>query len=408
MRIGFLTEDFPILSQTFVVNLAASLADAGHDLRIFSKKAGPPDGWQRILEGTEELATAVIRPREDGKFPTLTPAALAMRQPSRLPLIGALALAGVLSPKRYKFFRMFMEQDAFDIVHAQFATTGRWALPYMHFGALRTKAFVVHLRGHDVTSFVEARSPDIYTKLFRKADLFIANSQYFRDRAIALGCSGEKIVVIGSPIDTDRFAPPPSRKPLDGRDVRLVAVGRLVEKKGFADAIEAMALLVAEGRHVKLDIHGEGPSRPDLENRIARHGLGSRVRLHGAASWAQVRSALHCADIALAPSVTATSGDADGPVNTAKEAMATGLPIIATRHGGIPELVIPGVNGDLVPEGEPVSLAASIARMIDNPLSWEALGRAGRAKVVTEYSQRSILEKTVDAYETALMQRRSG
>jgi colanic acid/amylovoran biosynthesis glycosyltransferase len=153
---------------------------------------------------------------------------------------------------------------------------------------------------------------------------------------------------------------------------------------------------------VRLDVIGEGGTRADLETRIARHGLGDRVTLHGAATSAQVLAALHRADIALAPSVTASSGDSDGPVNTAKEAMATGLPIIATRHGGIPELVIPGENGDLVPERDPVALAAAIARMIDNWCSWEALGRAGRQKVVTDYGQDSIIAKTLSAYRTSL------
>ena len=82
--------------------------------------------------------------------------------------------------------------------------------------------------------------------------------------------------------------------------------------------------------------------------------------------------------------------------------MATGLPVIATRHGGIPELVIPGENGDLVPERDPVALAASIARSMDDPSSWARLGRAGRAKVVTEYERGNILEKTLDAYRMAL------
>jgi colanic acid/amylovoran biosynthesis glycosyltransferase len=297
---------------------------------------------------------------------------------------------------------MFLEQQPFDVFHAQFGTEGLSALRFRRLRALRTKALVVHLRGWDISSFVDKRSSDVYDRLFREADLMIANCAHFRHRAISLGCPPEKIVVIGSPIDTDRFAPPPSREPLDGRDARLVAVGRLVEKKGFADAIDAVAILIAEGRKVRLDVIGEGGTRADLETRIARHGLGDRVTLHGAATSAQVLAALHRADIALAPSVTASSGDSDGPVNTAKEAMATGLPIIATRHGGIPELVIPGENGDLVPERDPVALAAAIARMIDNWCSWEALGRAGRRKVVTDYGQDSIIAKTLSAYRTSL------
>lgn len=402
MRIGFLTANFPILSETFVTTLAAELVEAGHDLRILCRATTPSDGVEQALGGRDELIARVVRPREDGRFPSETSRALVARDPLRSPLIGALALAGILRPKRFALYRLFAEQAPFDILHAQFGTEGLWALRYRRLRALRARAFVVHLRGWDITSFVESQSPRVYDRLFREADLFIANCGFFRDRAVSLGCPADKVTIVGSPIDTDRFAPPPSRDPVDGRDVRLVAVGRLVEKKGFADAIEAVALLAAEGRKVRLDIHGEGEERADLEARIARHGLGSRVTLHGAASSGQVLAALHRADIALAPSVTSASGNADGPVNTAKEAMATGLPIIATRHGGIPELVIPGENGELVAERDPVALAATIARMMDKPGAWEALGRAGRRKVVTDYDRRNILGRTLTAYRVAL------
>lgn len=402
LRIGFLTANFPILSETFVTTLAAALVETGHELSIMCRAAAPAEEAERALVGRKELIPLVFRPREDGRFPSSTPRALAFRDPARSPLIGGLALAGLVRPRRFALYRLFFEQAPFDVFHAQFGTEGLWALRYRRMRALRTKALVVHFRGWDITTFVDAHSPRVYDRLFREADLFIANCAFFRERAISLGCPPEKIIVVGSPVDSDRFAPPGSRDPVEGRDVRLVAVGRLVEKKGFADAIEAVALLAARGRNVRLDIHGEGDARADLEARIARHGLGGRVTLHGSASPDQVLAALHRADIALAPSVTSASGNADGPVNTAKEAMVTGLPIVATRHGGIPELVSPGENGLLVAERDPVALAAAIARLLDDPSSWEALGRAGRRKVVTEYDRHSIVARTLSAYRIAL------
>ena len=174
-------------------------------------------------------------------------------------------------------------------------------------------------------------------------------------------------------------------------------MGRLVEKKGFADAIDAVARLRGEGRDVRLDILGDGPLRADLERRA-----GEGVRLLGAASSDAVLAALHAADIALAPSVTAADGDQDGPVNTLKEAMATGLPVVATRHGGIPELVEDGVSGLLVPERDPEALARAIARLMDAPGDWPRLGAAGRRKVVALHDHRSILRATLSAYARAL------
>lgn len=159
---------------------------------------------------------------------------------------------------------------------------------------------------------------------------------------------------------------------------------------------------MGEGRDIHLDILGEGPLRADFAARIARAGLSGRVHLHGAATRAQVLAAFHGADLALVPSVTAPDGDTDGIANTAKEAMATGLPVIATRHGGLPELVIPGENGEIVPEHAPEALAAAIARMIDDPEGRAAMGAAGRRKVVAEFDRRHILARTTAAYREVL------
>lgn len=219
---------------------------------------------------------------------------------------------------------------------------------------------------------------------------------------MALGCPAGKLVVIGSPIDTDRFAPPPSRAEPGSRPLALVAVGRLVEKKGFADAVDAVAQLVRDGLDVRLDVLGEGPLRPALQAQIEAAGLRGRVVLHGAATQDAVIAALHRADVALAPSVRAGSGDEDAPVNTLKEAMATELPVVATRHGGIPELVEHEVNGLLVPERDPAALAAAIARLAASPGEWRRLGAAGRNKTVDNYDRRSILRRTLNAYRAAL------
>lgn len=402
LRVGLLAHGFPVYSETFVTTLAAELLEAGQDLRILATDPSPPSDPTMALAGHDRLAPLVARARSHGKLQKARLAEFVRRVPRRAPLLAGLALADRLAPRRLAVTRLFAGEAPFDVVHAQFGFLGLTAMRHRHWGTLRTRALVVHLRGYDITHYVEKRGRHVYRRLFREADLFIANCAFFRDHAVQLGCPPEKIVVIGSPIDIGRFAPPPSRAPAGGRQVRLVAVGRLVEKKGFADAVEAVAQLVARGRDVRLEILGEGECRADLETRIARAGLGDRVTLHGVASQAQVIAALHAADIALAPSVTASTGDADAAVNTAKEAMATGLPVIATRHGGIPELVIPGENGDLVPERDPAALASSIAKMMDEPQSWEALGRAGRMKVVTEYDHRHILERTLDAYRLAL------
>lgn len=375
LEVGFLVHDFPVYSETFVAELADSLIEAGCQLEILALlgRSHTPAGWPHLEPLTH-------RPIFMPQFP------------------GMLGFATDFARQAV----MLRRRPRYDVVHCQFATVGLSAHLHARAGTLRTRALVVHLRGYDVTKFVQERGAGIYSTLFQKADLFIANCAHFRERAVALGCPGDKIVVIGSPIDTDLFAPPLAREPRGERSTRLVAVGRLVEKKGFADAIAAVALLRNAGHEVRLDILGGGPLQEQLSAQVARLGLADVVELHGPASREQVIAALHAADIALAPSVTAESGDEDAAVNTAKEAMATGLPVVGTRHGGIPELVIPGENGELVPERDPPALAAAIVRLMDDPALRPIYGAAGRRKVVTEYNREAILRRTLEAYDLAL------
>ena len=392
LRIALLVHRFPVVSETFVIRLAADLAEAGHDLRVLAADpdAAPEPTVHALVHGAG-LEARTHRARRGGRVSPRRLLALTR------PRVAALLAAGqAVAPGRLAVTRMMAAQPPLDVVHAQFATLGLLALRHRRYGTLRTRALVVHLRGYDVTRHVRESGRDVYAALFREAQLFVANSEHFRQAAIALGCPAEKAIVIGSPIDTDRFAPPAAREPLEGRPLRLVAVGRLVEKKGFADAIEAVARLRAEGRHVTLEVLGDGPLRAAL-----RRAAGEGVTLRGAADADEVLAALHRADVALAPSVTAADGDQDGPVNTLKEAMATGLPVIGTRHGGIPELV-DEANGVLVPERDPEALAAAIARLMDAPGDWARLGAAGRRKVVALYDRRSILRATESAYRGAL------
>ena len=394
LRVALLVHRFPVVSETFVIRLAADLAGAGHDLRILAADPDArPDPTVHDLVAAAGLEARTHRAWAGGRVGLRRLAALTAPRTAAI-----LAAAQGVAPHRLAVTRMMAAQPPLDVVHAQFATLGPLALRHRRYGTLRTRALVVHMRGYDVTRHVRDHGAGVYASLFREADLFIANSGHFRRVAVGLGCPEEKVVVIGSPIDTGRFAPPPSREPFQGRALRLVAVGRLVEKKGFADAIEAVARLRAEGRDVTLEIVGDGPLADAL-----RRGAGPGIGFHGAADAGAVLAALHRADIAVAPSVTAADGDQDGPVNTLKEAMATGLPVIGTRHGGIPELVDDGC-GLLVPERDPEALARAVAQLMDAPGEWARLGAAGRRKVVALHDRTGILRATVRAYRRALSQ----
>ncbi|HVQ09969.1 MAG TPA: glycosyltransferase, partial [Allosphingosinicella sp.] len=237
------------------------------------------------------------------------------------------------------------------LIHAHFGTDGLKVLPLAR--ALGVP-LITHLRGYDVTlskaALIGSGRPTWIryalgrAKLMRGGDLFLAVSDALRARAIALGYPAERTRTHYNGVDLDRFHP--GEGP---REPGLVLhVGRLVEKKGTAVLIEATAGI--EG--ARLIVIGDGPLRGALERQA-----GPSVRFLGALPSDEVASWMRRASALAAPSLTAADGDAEGLPNVVVEAAASGLPVVATRHSGIPEAIIDGETGLLVPEGDSAALA---------------------------------------------------
>jgi colanic acid/amylovoran biosynthesis glycosyltransferase len=197
---------------------------------------------------------------------------------------------------------------------------------------------------------------------------------------VSLGCDPQRLEVLFSGLDVERFPYRGTRAGAD-RTLRITSVGRLVEKKGLQYAIDAAAMLRDAGIAFELAIGGDGPQRAALENKIDALELQGAVKILGALRHERVIDLLNRSDILLAPSVTASDGDEDAPVNTLKEGMAIGLPVVSTFHGGIPELVEDGVSGYLVPERDGAAIAERLTHLAQHPEIWAAMRRNGRRRV---------------------------
>lgn len=276
------------------------------------------------------------------------------------------------------------------LIHAHFGTDGLKVLPLA-----RTLGvpLITHLRGYDVTlsraALLRSGRPTWIRyalgrgRLMRGGDLFLAVSEALREKAIALGYPAERVATHYNGVDLDRFHP-------DGgpREAGLVLhVGRLVEKKGTAVLIDAMAGL--EG--ARLVVIGDGPLRGALERRAGPH-----VHFLGALPPDEVASWMRRASVLAAPSLTAGDGDAEGLPNVVVEAAASGLPVVATHHSGIPEAVTDGETGFLVPEGDSAALAARIGELLAADGLQQAMGAAAR-RLAQERFDRARLTARLEA-----------
>lgn len=389
MRVAFLLSRFPVRSQTFVINQITGLIARGVDVEVLAGNPTEPilasdvAVDQRLLARTRWVSIPESVPRQ---------MAAGWLGAGRLLARSPRTLAGALDVRRYGFAAAsgrlrLMAQGLprglrYDVVHAHFGPSGIMAMALRELGVLEGKLSTV-FHGFDMTEVMRLFGRGYYARLFARGDLFLPISEHWRARLLELGAPAQRTHVHRMGIDLQRFAAPAERRGA-ARPLRLLSVGRLVEKKGFGDAIAAIAAL-PRGIDLRYQIAGEGPLEPVLRAAIDSHGVGDRVELLGALDHDAVRRAMLDADALLAPSVTARNGDQEGIPVTIMEAMAMELPVVATRHSGIPELVADGVSGLLADERDPVGLSNHIARVAGDSDLRLAFGRAGREIVAREY-----------------------
>jgi glycosyltransferase involved in cell wall biosynthesis len=252
------------------------------------------------------------------------------------------------------------------LLHAHF---GYWAAHTAAVARRRRVPWVLSLHGYDLL-VMHGRDPE--ADQVHDADLVIVPSRFLADAAVARGFPADRIHVVPSGIDVDAYPFRARALRADGA-VRVTFAGRFVAKKGVLDAAEAMAA-AARTTTLVCRFVGYGPLEGDLRAALSRLGLAAEV-VDGSAPGA-LRSILDDTDVLVSPSKTAADGDAEslGLVNI--EAQASGIPVVTTAHGGIPEAV--SADGAvLVPEGDLTALTTALVTVASAPERWTAMGAAG-------------------------------
>ena len=274
---------------------------------------------------------------------------------------------------------------------------------------------VVSLHGSDV--FLAERKAPIgraARAVFGRAAAVTACSPDLAARAIGLGAQAATTTTIPYGVDPARFRPatPDERAAVraelglyDG-DRLVLAGGRLVYKKGLDVAIAAFAsAAVREADPARLVIFGYGDLEGELRAQAARLGLADRVLFAGRIERDRIPALFAAADLFLLPSVHDHAGNVDGLPNTLLEAMATGLPIVASDVVGVPTVIDDGVHGLLVPERDVAALGAALAALLRDPARAAALGAAARSRVERELTWPQIARRFLGVYRATLADR---
>jgi len=372
MRLLLYAPVFVRPSETFIYDLATELASAGVDVSVVTSRR------ELAEECPFEPVTVVPKP---GRW---SPDRLARR-----------VYGGILG--RYG------GRDASTAAHrARIGATLKGARPdiilaeYGESGVLLARLarainvpLVVSFHGADATR--AARGPfwrSHYASMLPLVAAATGPSAYIRDKLIDLGCPPDRAHVIHNGVRLNRI---PFTSPVDrytGGEIRFLFVGRLTEKKDPISLLRsfARARSALTDKQLTLTIVGDGPLRHDVEREIRSLQLEESVRLLGRQPHSRVIELFGTSHIYVQHSVTAMDGDEEGLPVSITEALASGLPVISTRHSGIPEIVRHGETGLLVAEGDVAGMAQAIIDLAHNPESWQGYGEAGRTVLEEEFA----------------------
>jgi glycosyltransferase involved in cell wall biosynthesis/ubiquinone/menaquinone biosynthesis C-methylase UbiE/Tfp pilus assembly protein PilF len=374
LKIGYILRQFPILSETFVINEIITLQSL--DVDIYPISLFPPEQCQKAL-----MSKCI---NETFNLATIDQTQVASNSPF-------FAKAGQLVDKfelsgRYAVLATcvadYIREKKIQLLHAHFATES--ALVAMLASELTGVPFTFTAHAYDIfvhNSGAPGETLENRLKSLVKNAAHIISISEFNKKYILDKTGDEfsnKIDVIHCGIDTDRFKLV-NRKSSDR--VTLICVGRFVEKKGYEFLLRAFGKTISSLGNSRLRLLGDGPLKPAMVELCKELGLEDKVDFLGAAPSEVVTKEMEKADIFVLHSITAENGDMEGIPVSIMEAMASGLAVISTRHSGIPELVSDDITGFLTEEKDIDKLAQIIADVAASPKKRKKMGLSGRKMI---------------------------
>lgn len=299
----------------------------------------------------------------------------------------------------YRVLAGVLERRQADLMHVYFGHTGVHLLPFLQ---RWPRPAVVSFHGMDVQT--RAKDPSYETRLralLPTVTLVLARSHSLLERLQELGCPADKLRLnrTGIPLDAFPFVERPM--PAQG-EWRVVQACRLIEKKGLDDALHAFAAFRRVFPRARFTIAGEGPLLGALEQLRDELGLGDAVRFAGFLKGEELARLYHASHLFLHPSRMTADQNQEGVPNAMLEAMATGLPVVATQHGGIPEAVRDGATGLLTAERDREALAQALLGLAQAPERWQDLGRAASADMAANFEAKAQVACLESLYDEAV------
>jgi colanic acid/amylovoran biosynthesis glycosyltransferase len=298
----------------------------------------------------------------------------------------------------YQMLSSLLDRRGADLMHIYFGHTGVHLLPFIK---RWDKPCIVSFHGADVALKRDIRNyEDKLRSLFKSVPLVLARCQSLADRLVELGCPEEKLRINRTGLPLQEFPYVAREAPANGR-WRLLQACRLIPKKGVATTLCAFAIFQKEFPRAKLVIAGKGPLQAHLEELAQELGIASKVHFRGFVTQEELRELYATSHLFVHPSETPPDKNQEGVPNSVVEAMATGLAVVGTRHGGIPEAVVHGRGGLLVEERDFEALAMSLKEIARSRSAAREMGLLASEHVTANFEQSSQIAQLERYYDEA-------
>ena len=349
MRLAFVVNNFPKLSETFILNQIIGLKERGYHVDIYASALADKQKIHREIEQYDLLNHTFY-------------------------------YEGLLFMVRNLFFK----KKNYDVIICHFGPNGYKGLLFKKLGFINGK-IVTFFHGYDMSEVLKSKGNHFYDELFEKSDLFLPVSDFFKNKFISFGYDPKKIIVHRMGVDCEKFNISPNNTKKNDK-IQILTISRLVEKKGIKYSIIAVSNLLNKGYKIKYTIIGDGPEKEQLKKLIDSLGVREDIEIMGAKNHVEILEFFKEAEIFVSSNVTAEDGNTEGIPVAIMEAMACKLPVVTTNHTGIPELVLDNESGFLVNEKDVASTAEKIEFLINNPKKRIEMGDRGRNIVKEKYN----------------------
>ncbi|GAA2113637.1 glycosyltransferase family 4 protein [Kocuria atrinae] len=388
-KTAYVLKVYPRFSETFIVTEILAREAAGESLEIFALRPTTDTRFHPEIARVQAPVTFLPKPYKLSDAwalfadATATIPGFARRYAELLPELATYDAADV-----HQAVHLACEVSRRGITHL-----------HAHFGSLagQTAEVAALLAGiqYSVTThakdiFHESVVPARLGRTIARSHHIITISEYnLNHLATQYPDHADKLHLVYNGLELERFPYSPPAAVNGSRPLQIAAVGRMVEKKGFFDLVAAAGRLVAKGIPVEVRIAGEGDLFARIQTAIDIAGLNHVITLLGARTQQEVRDLLTWADVFAAPSIVGADGNADGLPTVLLEAMASGVPCVASTVTGIPEAIEHGVTGFLHTPGDVDELVSALATIADPAFDRQAMAAAGRRHIDNRFDSHS-------------------